>query len=109
MVVIQIKTAGDQDSFLYEAVCDTSNDAVIRELVEIWNLRIRLRQLSGAIRDLARYGPMKDPQKAGLDTVAEQYKGLDEHFLTPVILEVHQDKIIIFIHDLTFFLNRREY
>ena len=86
MVVIQIKTAGDQDSYLYEAACDTSNDTVIRELVEIWNLRIRLRQLSGGIRDLARYGPMKDPQKAGLDTVAEQYNGKTKKFVICRIL-----------------------
>ena len=37
--------------------------------VKIWNLRIRLRQLSSAIRELGKYGPMKSPDKAGLDEV----------------------------------------
>ena len=44
MVVIQIKTS-DSDSFLYETTCDTSNDAVIRDIVNIWNTRLRLAQL----------------------------------------------------------------
>jgi hypothetical protein len=76
MVVIQIKSAGDgADTFLYESSCDTSNDIVVREIVEIWNMRIRLRQLCGGIRELGRYGPMKHPEKAGLDRVEEEFKG----------------------------------
>jgi hypothetical protein len=74
MVVIQIK-AGDVDTFLYETTSDTSNDIVVREIVDIWNMRIRLRQLCGGIRELARYGPMKHPSKAGLDKIDEEYKG----------------------------------
>jgi hypothetical protein len=68
MVVIQIKQ-GENDSFLYETTCSTSNDFMIRDIVEVWNLRIRLLQLCGAIRELAKYGPMKQPDKAGLDEV----------------------------------------
>lgn len=74
MVVIQVKN-GDHDGFLYETTCDTTNDALVRDLVHVWNLRIRLRQLSGGIRDLAIYGPMKNPQKAGLDEINEKYNG----------------------------------
>ena len=74
MVVLQIK-AGD-DGFLYECTCDMSNDAVIRELVSIWNMRLRLRQLVGSLRDLGMHGPMKPPDKAGLDSIDEDYKGV---------------------------------
>ena len=70
MVVIQIKS-GETDSFLYETCCDTSNDTVVRELVRIWNLRLRLQQLVGAIRELALYGPMKPPDKASIDQVSK--------------------------------------
>lgn len=48
MVVFHIKS-GDADAFLYEAPCESSNDALIRDLVQIWNIRIRLRQLCGKI------------------------------------------------------------
>jgi hypothetical protein len=48
MVVFHVKS-GDSDGFLYEASCDTNNDALIRNIVEIWNLRIRLRQLTGIL------------------------------------------------------------
>ena len=75
MVVIQIKTS-DSDSFLYETTCDTSNDAVIRDIVNIWNTRLRLAQLAGSIRELAKYGPMKPPDKAGLDVIQEEHNGL---------------------------------
>ncbi len=75
MVVFQIKSNGDADSFLFEAPCETSNDTLIRNLVEVWNLRIRLRQLAGGVRELAQYGPMKPPDKAGLDHIEEKYKG----------------------------------
>lgn len=68
MVVIHVKQS-DADSFLYETTCSTSNDEMIRDVVEVWNLRIRLLQLCGAIIELAKYGPMKQPDKAGLDEV----------------------------------------
>jgi hypothetical protein len=72
MVVIQIKNSED-DSFLYETTCATANDALVRDLVRVWNLRIRLKQLSGAIRELAQFGPMKHPSKAGIDEIQEKY------------------------------------
>jgi hypothetical protein len=68
MVVFQIKR-NDGDSFLYETSCETAADDAVREITEIWNMRLRLGQLCGAIRELARYGPMKPPDKAGLDEV----------------------------------------
>jgi hypothetical protein len=72
MVVIQIKTS-DHDSFLYETTCDTPNDTLVRDIVRVWNMRLRLGQLVGGIREMARYGPMKHPNKAGLDNIAETY------------------------------------
>lgn len=74
MVVIQIKN-NDHDTFLYETQATSSVDAVVRDIVEVWNLRIRLAQLAGGIRELAKYGPMKHPTKAGLDHIDEDYKG----------------------------------
>lgn len=74
MVVIQIKTS-DQDSFLYETTCDTTNDSLVREITQVWNMRLRLGQLCGALREMAKYGPMKHPNKAGLDEIGENYNG----------------------------------
>ena len=67
MVVFNVKS--DKDAFLYETTSDASNDAVIREIVEIWNLRLRISQLCGGIREMGQYGPMKKPDAAGLDEV----------------------------------------
>lgn len=52
MVVIHVKKT-DTESFLYETTCATSNDTLIRELVEVWNMRLRLAQLSGYDAPLA--------------------------------------------------------
>lgn len=71
MVVIQIKTS-ESDSFLYETTCSTSNDALVRDIVDVWNTRIRLFQLAGSIRELAKYGPMKATDKIGLDAIQEE-------------------------------------
>ena len=75
MVVIQIKN-NDLDSFLYETTCDTTNDALVRDLCKIWNLRLRLRQLAGGLREMAKYGPMKHPDKAGLDDINEKHNNV---------------------------------
>ena len=85
MVVIHIKPASADDGFLYETTCDTLCDTMIRDLTEVWNLRLRLRQLCGAMRELGDHGPMKPPDKAGLDSIDEDYRGLtvdkNEHYL----------------------------
>lgn len=73
MVVIHIKK--DNGAFLYETSCDNSNDFVIRDLVNVWNMRLRLQQLVGGLREMALYGPMKPPDKAGLDEINEKYNG----------------------------------
>jgi hypothetical protein len=38
-------------------------------------MRLRLRQLIGGLREMALYGPMKPPDKAGLDEINEKYSG----------------------------------
>ena len=76
MVVISIKNGAEgADAFLYETTVDTSNDEMIRDLAEVFNLRLRLRQLCGALRELGEHGPMKPPDKAGLDQIDEDYRG----------------------------------
>jgi hypothetical protein len=69
MVLFQIKK-GEKDTFLYETTAATSNDVVVRELAEIWNMRLRISQLCGAVREMGQYGPMKKPDAAGLDEVS---------------------------------------
>lgn len=72
MVVIHVKN-GESDGFLYETLSSVTNDALVRDLVKIWNLRVRLAQLCGGLRELGEYGPMKHPSKAGLDEIQDKY------------------------------------
>ncbi|CAM9925944.1 unnamed protein product, partial [Discosporangium mesarthrocarpum] len=75
MVVVKIKRS-DKDSFVVEASTAESNDTLVRRLVDIWNTRLRLMQLVGAVRELAKHGPMKPEAEHGLDEVKEEYEGL---------------------------------
>ena len=47
MVVIHVKFQGGEDQFLYETTGDTSNDTLLRELVDINNTRVRIAYLVG--------------------------------------------------------------
>ncbi|CAN0494254.1 unnamed protein product, partial [Phaeothamnion confervicola] len=44
--------------------------------VKIWNTRVRVLQLVGAVRELGEYGPAKPLTEQGLDEVKEQYEGI---------------------------------
>ena len=74
MVVIHLKSSSDE--FLYETSCNESNDSIVRELTEIWNTRIRLKYLCNNMLELSKYGPMKPLDKAGLDEIDEEYRGV---------------------------------
>jgi len=74
MVVFSIKN-GNADGFLYEASVQDTNDDLIAGLVNVWNTRIRLNMLVGAIRELASHGPMKPQEDHGIDSIKEQYEG----------------------------------
>mmetsp|Transcript_25718 Transcript_25718/g.52659 ORF Transcript_25718/g.52659 Transcript_25718/m.52659 type:complete len:285 (-) Transcript_25718:93-947(-) len=74
MVVISIKNA-DGDGFLFETTTSTRNDDLIASLVEVQNGRLRARVAIDAVRGLAKHGPMKKPEEAGLDEVKGKYMG----------------------------------
>jgi len=78
MVVIHVKFGGEaSDEFLYETSCSASCDALIRELVEMNNTRVRLAFLCGAVKELGRFGPAKPAEEQGnLDEVKEQLEGM---------------------------------
>ncbi len=67
MVVFSIKNGGDGDGFLFETTTDTPNEQLIESLVELQNLRLRSRVIADAVRGLAQYGPMKDPNDNSID------------------------------------------
>ena len=64
---------GQDDEFLYETTCSTTNDELIAQLVGVNNKRLQLAFLVSAVRELGKFGPMKDPKTAGVDSVQEQF------------------------------------
>mmetsp|Transcript_25712 Transcript_25712/g.43842 ORF Transcript_25712/g.43842 Transcript_25712/m.43842 type:complete len:220 (-) Transcript_25712:12-671(-) len=74
MVVFHIKN-GQADGFLYEASVQDTNEDLIAGLVGVWNMRIRLTMLVGAVRELAKFGPMKPQEEHGIDSIKEEYEG----------------------------------
>ena len=70
MVVIHIKKS-DADQFLYVTTCSASCDTVIRELVDVWNMRHRIGRIADACIDLSKHGPLKPADQRGIDEVQE--------------------------------------
>lgn len=75
MVVIHVKY-GQDDEFLYETTCGTSNADLIRGLVEVNNKRVQIAYLCGALQELGQYGPAKPQDEEGIDELKEQLEGV---------------------------------
>ena len=77
MVVILIKSS-ETDQFLFETSCAESNDALLRQLVTVWNMRLKVDLLAGALEQLAQHGPAKPESSKGIDDIqdtAQQAEG----------------------------------
>mmetsp|Transcript_4026 Transcript_4026/g.8648 ORF Transcript_4026/g.8648 Transcript_4026/m.8648 type:complete len:284 (+) Transcript_4026:372-1223(+) len=71
MVVIVVKKS-EQDQFLYETTCAMKNDDLLRELVKLSTMRLKIEGLSGALKELAKYGPAKPESAKGIDEIQDQ-------------------------------------
>ena len=67
MVIIHCKYKGEEQQFLYETTVEIGVKDLIKELVEVHNLRLRIQRLKSEGDDLATHGPCKPPDKQGLD------------------------------------------
>eukprot|EP00741_Cyanophora_paradoxa_P002462 tig00000076_g2386.t1 len=70
MVLIHFKNS-EEHQFLCEVPGATDVDQVIRQLVEIHNLRLRVTRLVSYAKDLVDYGPAKPEDQWGLDDADE--------------------------------------
>ena len=59
-------------SDLCETNCSETNDALIRRLVKLWNMRLKVGLLAGAVEELAKYGPAKPESGKGIDTIQDE-------------------------------------
>ena len=71
MVVIHIKNA-EEDQFLFECSVEDSCDEVIRNVVQVWNLRLQIQRLCLHCKGLVDHGPAKKPAEVGIDHIEEQ-------------------------------------
>jgi len=70
----------EEIQFLHETTVETSVKDVIKEMVEINNLRLRLHRLKMEGDELAEYGPAREPSKVGLDSDEYKSDGQNQHF-----------------------------
>ena len=59
MVLLHVKGKAEDQQFLYETTVAIGVGDLVRELVEIHNLRLRLQRLKMDGDDLAAHGPCK--------------------------------------------------
>jgi|TARA_B110000208_G_scaffold151491_1_gene183016 hypothetical protein len=75
MVVFLIKNSAE-DTFLFEATCDTPSDELVRMLAIVWNYRVLIKSLCDNCARLAEFGPAKEEKKRGLDSIIEEHGGI---------------------------------
>jgi hypothetical protein len=63
------------EEFMFECSVIDSVDDVTRKIAMLHNLRLRVRRLVSGVRQLAKYGPMKHPDKYGLSEAQINAKG----------------------------------
>jgi len=79
MVILYVKR-GDENLFLYETSVTSSTDAVIRELVSVFNGRLKIQRLCMEIEELAEHGTMLPHEMIGLnDDQIEELKLTDSY------------------------------
>ena len=66
MVFLRVKNK-EYDVFLFESKTDIPIDQVIRDVVRVYNLRVKLNVLVSESEELLKYGVSKPPEKQGLD------------------------------------------
>ena len=59
MVLIHCKYKGEEQQFLYETTVEIGVKDLIKELVEVHNLRLRIQRIKSEGDDLATHGPCK--------------------------------------------------
>ena len=95
MVLIHCKGKSDDHQFLYETTTETPVSTVVRELVEIHNLRLRIQRLKVEGDELAQHGPARHPDKQGLDedlqAAAPEVARIKARSLPPHELEITRD------------------
>ncbi|XP_032598986.1 cilia- and flagella-associated protein 298 [Drosophila grimshawi] len=66
MVVLHVKL-GDQNVFLYETSVTETTDTVIRELISVFNGRLKIQRICMEIEELAEHGTMLPHEMQGLN------------------------------------------
>lgn len=79
MVILHIKR-GSESQFLYETSVKTPISVLSKEIVSIYNGRLKIARICSEISELAKHGPMLPPDILGLtDEQVEELKLVDEH------------------------------
>jgi len=71
MVLFHVKNSAD-NQFLFEATVKESVDTLVRNMVHIWNTRLKIAQLTYQCERLGEFGPLKRPDRQGIDTILEE-------------------------------------
>lgn len=79
MVLLHIKR-GNESQFLYEASVTTPVSHLNKEIVLIYNGRLKISRICGEMEELAKYGPMFPPDILGLtEEQVNELKLVDEY------------------------------
>eukprot|EP00767_Chilomastix_cuspidata_P003651 gnl/Chilomastix_cuspidata/3773.p1 GENE.gnl/Chilomastix_cuspidata/3773~~gnl/Chilomastix_cuspidata/3773.p1 ORF type:complete len:275 (+),score=104.88 gnl/Chilomastix_cuspidata/3773:100-924(+) len=72
MVLLHVKVS-DRSQFIFAATLDQLVDNVTHAVLEMGNAIVTIRNLTDYIDDLVKHGPMRDPERRGLDFEDEEH------------------------------------
>jgi len=77
MVIIDVKKGDKKNEFLYETTVAVNIGDLIRELVELHNLRLKVLRLASTCTELAKHGPMRPEETRGISDEIGKVSTLD--------------------------------
>eukprot|EP00933_Yihiella_yeosuensis_P061769 TRINITY_DN64614_c0_g1_i1.p1 TRINITY_DN64614_c0_g1~~TRINITY_DN64614_c0_g1_i1.p1 ORF type:complete len:293 (-),score=71.05 TRINITY_DN64614_c0_g1_i1:139-1017(-) len=77
MVILDVKRGEKKNEFLYETTVKVNNGDLLKELVELHNLRLKVLRLSMACKELSKHGPLRPEETRGISEDLSKVTELD--------------------------------
>jgi len=77
MVLLHVHRGDKKNEFLHETTVKVTCDALLKELCELHNLRIKVCRLAMASKELAKHGPLRPEETRGISDQTTAGAGLD--------------------------------
>jgi len=90
MVILDVKRTEKKNEFLFETTVKSNVGDLIRELVELHNIRLKVLRLASTCKELAKHGPIRPEETRGISDAVTSVTELDVNaYGTPTCPDQH--------------------